>query len=156
MNVTATLFGQIIAFVVLVWFIKAFLWEPMLNMMEERKRRIADGLSAAERGQREKEEADQQVKKRLDEAKQQASDIIHQAQRRAAEMIEEAKSEAREEGERIKAAAQSDIDQEINRAKENLRRQVAAIAIAGAEQVLKKEIDTKAHSAVLDDLAAQI
>ncbi len=156
MNVTATLIGQIIAYVVLVWLVKAFLWEPMLNMMEERKRRIADGLAAAERGQREKEEADQQVKKRLDEAKQQASDIIHQAQRRAAEMIEEAKSEAREEGERIKAAAQSDIDQEINRAKENLRKQVAAIAIAGAEQVLKKEIDAKAHGAALDDLAAQI
>lgn len=156
MNVTATLIGQIIAFAVLVWFVKAFLWEPMLNMMEERKRRIADGLAAAERGQREREEADQQVKKRLDEAKQQASDIIHQAQRRAAEMIEEAKSEAREEGERIKAAAQSDIDQEINRAKENLRKQVATIAIAGAEQVLKKEIDAKAHSAALDDLAAQI
>jgi F-type H+-transporting ATPase subunit b len=155
-NVTATLIGQIIAFAVLVWFVKAFLWEPMLNMMEERKRRIADGLAAAERGQREREEADQQVKKRLDEAKQQASDIIHQAQRRAAEMIEEAKSEAREEGERIKAAAQSDIDQEINRAKENLRKQVAAIAIAGAEQVLKKEIDAKAHSAALDDLAAQV
>jgi F-type H+-transporting ATPase subunit b len=155
-NVTATLIGQIIAFVLLVWFIKAFLWEPMLNMMEERKRRIADGLSAAERGQREKEEADQQVKKRLDEAKQQASDIIHQAQRRAAEMIEEAKSEAREEGERIKAAAQSDIDQEINRAKENLRKQVAALAIAGAEQVLKKEIDARVHGAALDDLAAQI
>jgi F-type H+-transporting ATPase subunit b len=155
-NVTATLIGQIIAFAVLVWFVKAFLWEPMLNMMEERKRRIADGLAAAERGQREREEADQQVKKRLDEAKQQASDIIHQAQRRAAEMIEEAKSEAREEGERIKAAAQSDIDQEINRAKENLRKQVATIAIAGAEQVLKKEIDAKAHSAALDDLAAQI
>jgi F-type H+-transporting ATPase subunit b len=155
-NVTATLIGQVIAFVVLVWFVKAFLWEPMLNMMEERKRRIADGLAAAERGQLEKEEADQQVKKRLDEAKQQASDIIHQAQRRAAEMIEEAKSEAREEGERIKAAAQSDIDQEINRAKESLRKQVAAIAIAGAEQVLQKEVDAKAHSAALDDLAAQI
>ena len=124
MNVTATLIGQVIAFAVLVWFVKAFLWEPMLNMMEERKRRIADGLAAAERGQREKEKADQQVKKRLDEAKQ--------------------------------VAAQSDIDQEINRAKESLRKQVAAIAIAGAEQVLKKEIDAKAHSTALDDLAAHI
>jgi F-type H+-transporting ATPase subunit b len=155
-NVTATLIGQIIVFAVLVWFVKAFLWGPLLNMMEARKKRIADGLAAAERGQKEQEEAEQQAKKRLDEAKQQASDIINQAQRRAGEIVEEAKNDAREEGERIKAAAQSDIDQEINRARESLRKQVAAIAIAGAEQVLKREIDAKAHSRVLDDLAAQI
>lgn len=156
MNITATLIGQIIVFAVLVWFVKKVLWGPMLNMMEERRKRIADGLAAAERGEQEKEEADQQVKERLDEAKQKASEIISQAQRRANEMVEEAKSEAREEGSRIKTAAQSDIDQEINRAREDLRKQVAAIAIAGAEQVLKKEIDAKAHSAVLDDLAAQL
>jgi F-type H+-transporting ATPase subunit b len=155
-NVTATLIGQIIVFVALIWFVKSFLWGPMLNMMEERKKRIADGLAAAERGQKEQEEAEQQVKERLDEAKQQASNIINQAQRRAGEIVEEAKTEAREEGERIKSAAQSEIEQEINRAKESLRKQVAVIAIAGAEQVIKKEIDPKTHSAVLDDLAAQI
>jgi F-type H+-transporting ATPase subunit b len=155
-NVTATLIGQIIVFAVLVWFVKKVLWGPMLNMMEERKKRIADGLAAAERGEQEKEEAEQQVKEQLDEAKQHASEIINQAQRRAGEVVDEAKTEAREEGERIKAAAQSDIEQEINRAREGLRKQVAAIAIAGAEQVLKKEIDPKAHSKVLDDLAAQI
>jgi F-type H+-transporting ATPase subunit b len=155
-NVTATLIGQIIVFAILVWFVKRYLWGPLLNMMEERRKRIADGLAAAERGQKEQEEAEEEVKKRLNEAKQQASDIINQAQRRAGEIVEEAKSDAREEGERIKAAAQSDIEQEINRARENLRKQVAAIAIAGAEQVLKKEIDAKAHSAVLNDLAAQI
>jgi F-type H+-transporting ATPase subunit b len=155
-NVTATLIGQIIVFAVLVWFVKKVLWGPMLNMMEERKKRIADGLAAAERGEQEKEEAEQRVKEQLDEAKQHASEIINQAQRRAGEVVEEAKTEAREEGERVKAAAQSDIEQEINRAREGLRKQVAAIAIAGAEQVLKKEIDPKAHSKVLDDLAAQI
>jgi F-type H+-transporting ATPase subunit b len=155
-NVTATLIGQITVFAILVWFVKRYLWGPLLNMMEERRKRIADGLAAAERGQKEQEEAEEEVKKRLNEAKQQASDIINQAQRRAGEIVEEAKSDAREEGERIKAAAQSDIEQEINRARENLRKQVAAIAIAGAEQVLKKEIDAKAHSAVLNDLAAQI
>jgi F-type H+-transporting ATPase subunit b len=154
--VTSTLIGQIITFVVLVWFVKKVLWGPMLKMMEDRKQRIADGLAAAERGQKEKEESEQEAKERLDEVKQQASDIITQAQRRAGEIIEEAKSDAREEGERLKAAAQSDIEQEINRARESLRKQVAAIAIAGAEQVLKREIDAKAHSAVLDDLAARI
>jgi F-type H+-transporting ATPase subunit b len=154
--VTSTLIGQIITFVVLVWFVKKVLWGPMLKMMEDRKQRIADGLAAAERGQKEKEESEQEAKERLDEVKQQASDIITQAQRRAGEIIEEAKSDAREEGERLKAAAQSDIEQEINRARESLRKQVAAIAIAGAEQVLKREIDAKAHDAVLDDLAARI
>lgn len=156
MNVTATLFGQILVFALLIWFIKAFLWEPMRNVMENRKKRIADGLAAAERGQKEQEEAEQQVRQQLNAAKQQASEIISQAQRRASEIVEEAKREAREEGERIKAAAQSDIEQEINRAREGLRKQVAMISIAAAEQVLKKEIDAKAHSAVLDDLAAQI
>ncbi|MGH8502991.1 MAG: F0F1 ATP synthase subunit B [Gammaproteobacteria bacterium] len=156
MNVTATLIGQIIVFAVLVWFVKAVLWGPMLQMMEARKKRIADGLAAAERGQQEQQQAELQFKQRLDEAKQKATELINQAQRRAGEIVEEAKSDARDEGERIKAAAQSDIEQEINRAREGLRKQVAAIAIAGAEQVLKKEIDPKAHSAVLDDLAAQL
>ncbi|HKH21658.1 MAG TPA: F0F1 ATP synthase subunit B, partial [Gammaproteobacteria bacterium] len=132
MNVTATLIGQIIVFAVLVWFVKKVLWGPMLNMMEERKKRIADGLAAAERGEQEKEEAEQRVKEQLDKAKQHASEIINQAQRRAGEVVDEAKTEAHEEGERIKAAAQSDIEQEINRAREGLRKQVAAIAIAGA------------------------
>jgi F-type H+-transporting ATPase subunit b len=155
-NVTATLIGQIIVFGVLVWFVKAVLWGPMLNMMEERKKRIADGLAAAERGQKEQEEAEQKVKQRLDEAKQRASEIINQAQRRANELVEEAKTDAHEEGERIKSAAQSDIEQEINRAREGLRMQVGAIAIAGAEQILKREIDAKAHTTVLNELAAQL
>jgi F-type H+-transporting ATPase subunit b len=155
-NVTATLIGQVIVFGILVWFVKRVLWGPMLNMMQERKKQIADGLAAAERGQQEKEEAEEHAKKRLDEVKQQASEIVNQAQRRAGEIVEEAKSDARDEGERIKASAQSDIEQEINRARESLRQQVGSIAIAGAEQVLKKEIDPKVHSSVLDDLAAQI
>jgi F-type H+-transporting ATPase subunit b len=155
-NVTATLIGQLIVFAVLVWFVKAVLWGPMLSMMEERKKRIADGLAAAERGQKEQEEAEQQIKEQLEETKQRASEIINQAQRRANEIVEEAKTDAREEGERIKAAAHVDIEQEINRAREGLRKQVAVIAIVGAEQILKREIDAKAHGAVLEDLAAQL
>lgn len=156
MNVTATLFGQILAFAAMIWFIRAFLWDPMLNMMENRRKRIADGLADAEKGRREREEADQYFQQRKDEARQEASDLINQAQRRASEIVDQAKNNAREEGERIKAAAQDDIDQEINRAREALRRQVGAIAVAGAEKVLGREIDAKAHSAVLDDLVAQI
>jgi F-type H+-transporting ATPase subunit b len=156
MNVTATLIGQILTFAVFVWFVKAFLWEPMLKMMEERKQRIAEGLAAGERGQRAQELAEQRVKDRIAKSKQEAAEIISSAQKRATEIVEEAKESARQQGERIKATAHDEIAQEINRAKENLRLQVAALAIAGAEKVLEKEIDAEAHRAALDELAAQI
>jgi F-type H+-transporting ATPase subunit b len=156
MNVTATLIGQILTFAVFVWFVKAFLWEPMLKMMEERKQRIAEGLAAGERGQRAQELAEQRAKDRIAKSKQEAAEIIGSAQKRATEIVEEAKESARQQGERIKATAQDEIAQEINRAKENLRLQVAALAIAGAEKVLEKEIDAEVHRAALDELAAQI
>lgn len=156
MNITATLIGQILTFAVFVWFIKAFLWEPILKMMEDRKKRIADGLEAAEQGHRDKELAQQRAKDRLHTARQEAAEIINQAQKRAGEIVEEAKTAARDEGERIKVLAQEEIDQEVNRAKEKLRHQVAVIAVSGAEKVLSKEIDAKAHNAALEELAAQI
>ncbi len=156
MNVTATLIGQILTFAVFVWFVKAYLWEPMLKMMEERKQRIADGLAAGERGERAQELGEQRAKERLAKSKQEAAEIINTAQKRASEIIEEAKESARQQGERIKATAQDEIAQELNRAKESLRTQVAALAVAGAEKVLEKEIDAKAHSAALNELAAQI
>ena len=156
MNVTATLIGQILTFAVLVWFIKAVMWEPMLNMMEDRKKRIADGLAAAEQGEKSKEEAEVHAQDKLKEAKEKATDIVNQAQKRAGEIVEEAKKNATVEGDRIKEMAQSDIDQEINSAREQLRKQVSAIAIQGAEQILKREIDSSAHSRILDDLATQI
>lgn len=156
MNVTATLIGQMLTFAVFVWFIKAFLWEPMLKMMEDRKKRIADGLEAAERGHHEQELAEQHAKERLHKAKQEAADIINHAQKRAAEIVEEAKSGARVEGERIKELAQNEIQREVNRAKDGLRQQVASLAIAGAEKILIKEIDAQTHQAALQELAAQI
>lgn len=156
MNVTATLIGQILTFAVLVWFVKAVLWEPMLKVLEDRKRRVADGLEAAERGQHEHELAEKRAKERLQEAKQQAAEIISQAQKRAGEIVEDAKASALDEGERIKASAQADIDQERNRAKEQLRQQVASIALAGAERILEREIDAAAHRAVLEELASEI
>jgi len=133
-NVTATLIGQLLTFAVLIWFIKAFLWEPILNALEDRKKRIAEGLAAAERGMHEQELAQQRAKEELHEAKQAAV----------------------EEAERIKAAAQAEIEQEVNRAREQLRAEVAAIALAGAEKILEREIDASAHKKVLDELAAQI
>lgn len=156
MNINATLIGQSIAFLFFVWFCMKFVWPPITGALAERKKKIAEGLEAAERGMQSQEQAQVQVQVQLTEAKQQASEIINQAQKRANEIVEEAKGTATQEGDRIKAAAHSDIEKEINRAKEQLRAQVSTLAIAGAEKVLNKEINADAHRAVLDDLAAQI
>lgn len=156
MEINITLLGQMITFGLLVWFTMKKVWPPLLNAMQERQKRIADGLAAAERGKKEQELAESKIQDQLREAKQQAADIIAQAQKRGNEIVEEAKEAARSEGDRIKAAAGAEIEQEVNRAKEQLRAQVAAIAVEGAERILKKEIDPKAHSQVLDDLVAQI
>lgn len=156
MNVTATLIGQMLVFTVLVWFIKGVLWEPMLKVLEDRKARIADGLAAAEKGKQEEELARQKALDELKKAKADAAEIIAQAQKRANEIVEEAKNAAVEEANRVKAAAQADLEQEVSRTREGLRQQVAALAIAGAEKILGKEIDAKAHAKALDELAAQI
>jgi len=155
-NVTATLFGQMLTFAVLVWFIKGVLWEPMLRMMEERKKRIADGLAAAERGLHEKELAEKHAHDVILEAKGKATEIIAQAQKRAAEIVEESKVDARGEGDRLLAAARAEITQELNRTKESLRKEVVALALSGAEQVLMREVDSAAHNEVLEKLAGQL
>ncbi len=156
MEINITLLGQMITFGLLVWFTMKKVWPPLLGAMQDRQKRIAEGLAAAERGKKEQELAEAKVQDQLREAKQQAAEIIAQAQKRGTEIVEEAKEAARSEGDRIKAAAGAEIEQEVNRAKEQLRAQVAAIAVEGAERILKKEIDPKAHSQVLDDLVAQI
>ena len=156
MNVTATLFGQIIVFALLIWFINRFLWGPLTGVMEARKKRIADGLAAAERGKHEQELAEQRAEEVLHEAKGRASEIINQAQKRANEIVEEAKDNARAEAERLVAAAHAEIEQETNRAREQLRGQVVDLAVAGASKVLKREVDAKAHDELLKDLVAQM
>lgn len=156
MNVTATLIGQMITFAVLVWFINRFLWGPLTQMMEDRKKRIADGLAAAERGKHEQELAEKRATEVIHEAKEKAAEIIAQAQKRGNEIVEEAKEQARAEGDRLKAAAEAEIEQEVNRAKEHLRGQVVTLAVAGAGKVLKREIDEKANDDLLKDLVAQI
>jgi len=156
MNVTATIFGQILTFAVLVFFVRSVLWEPMTRMLEDRKARIADGLAAAERGLHEKDLAEKRATKIIHDAKEQAADIIAHAQKRATELVEEAKADARGEGQRLLVAAQAEIEQEVHRAKGQLRGQVVAIAVAGAEKVLAREIDETAHSDMLKELAAQI
>lgn len=156
MEINITLLGQMITFGLLVWFTMKKVWPPLYKAMQERQSRIADGLAAAERGKHEQELAEKRAEEHLREAKQQAAEILSQAQKRANEIVDEAKENARVEGERMKAAAQADIDQEVNRAKEHLRAEVSRIALAGAEKVLKKEIDAKANSQVLNDLVAQL
>ncbi|WP_303902400.1 F0F1 ATP synthase subunit B [Thiohalomonas denitrificans] len=156
MNVTATLFGQMLTFFVLVWFVWKFLWDPMTQMMEDRKKRIADGLAAAERGKHEQELAEKRAAEVIHEAKEKAAGIIAQAQKRGSEIVEEAKETARTEGERIKASAESDIEQEVNRAKESLRGKVVSLSVAGASKVLAREIDEKSQEDLLKDLVAQI
>jgi F-type H+-transporting ATPase subunit b len=156
MNFNATLIGQTITFIVFVWFCMKYVWPPLMTTLEQRKAKIADGLAAAERGQKDLELAQAKVSDDLKGAKQQAQEIINQAQKRANEMVDDAKETAREEAEKIKAAASADIDQQINSAREQLRKEVSVIALSGAEKILQREVDAKAHGDVLDDLMAQI
>ena len=156
MNFNATLIGQSITFIIIVWFCMKFIWPMLLTKMQERETRIVDGLAAAEQGHKDLDQAQTKVSESLKDAKQQAQEIINQAQKRANEIVDESKDIAHEEAEKIKIAASSDIDQQINSAREQLRKEVSGIALAGAEQILKREVDAKTHAAVLDELVAQI
>ena len=156
MNINLTLIGQSITFFVFVWFCYAFIWPPLVNALADRKKQIADGLAAAERGQHEQELAEKKAAEHLKEAKVQAADIVSQAQKRANEIVDEAKDDARSEAERITAGANAEIEQEVNRAREHLRQEVVTLAIAGAEKVLKREVDAAAHASTLDELAAKL
>jgi len=156
MNINFTLIAQAIAFAVLIWFTVKFVWPPLLNAIEARQKEIADGLAAASEGKNSLAVAAKQSEVTLNEAKQKASEIIGQAEKRGSQIVEEAKGAAKTEGDRILAGAKAEIEQEVNRAKEGLRSQVSALAIAGAEKILRKEIDAKAHSEMLSKLAAEL
>jgi F-type H+-transporting ATPase subunit b len=156
MNFNATLIGQTITFIVFVWFCMKYIWPPLIAALEERNARISEGLAAAQRGQQDLENAQAKVSDSLKDAKQQAQEIINQAQKRANEIVDEAKDSARDEADKIKVAASADIDQQVTAAREQLRKEVSVIAIAGAEQILKREVDAKVHAEVLDELVAQI
>lgn len=156
MNINLTLFGQLLTFVVFVWFTMKYVWTPIMGALETRKKEIASGLAAAERGQHEQELAKERAKDVLHEAKSQAAEIVSQAQKRAAEIVDEAKGNAQTEGERILTAAQAEIEQETNRAREHLRVKLGELAIAGAEKILRKEINSDAHKDIVDALAKEI
>lgn len=156
MNINLTLIGQTISFFVFVWFCMKFVWPALISMMEEREKKIADGLEAADRADKDLELAQKRATQQLREAKEEAAAIIEQANKRANQIIDEAKGQAVVEGDRLKAAAQAQIEQEVNRAKEELRGKVAALALAGAEKVLGASIDESANSELVNQLAAQL
>ena len=156
MNLNATLIGQSIAFLFFVWFCMKYVWPPLTKMLDERQQKIADGLAAANKAEKDLTQANQKVAELLKEARTEAQGIIEQANRRAGQIVEEAKTQAREEGDRLKAAAMAEIAQETNRAREMLRTQVAALAVAGAERILGEQLDEAANSRLIDDLAAEL
>lgn len=156
MNINFTLIAQAIAFAVLIWFTVKFVWPPLLSAIETRQKEIADGLAAASEGRNALEVAAKKSEITLNEAKQKASEIISQAEKRGSQIVEDAKAVAKAEGDRIIAGAKAEIEQEINRAKEGLRSQVSSLAVAGAEKILRKEINASAHSDMLAKLAAEL
>lgn len=156
MSINATLIGQMITFALLVWFTMKYVWPPLLQALEERKKKIAEGLASAEKGKHEMELAEKRATTLLREAKDQAADIVSMAQKRASELVDESKVQAKEEGDRIKTAAQAEIEREIQKAKEGLRQQVAVLAVSAAEQILKEEVDKKKHKDIIDGLGEKL
>jgi len=156
MNINVTLFGQIAAFVLLIWFVNKLLWGPLNKLLADRQKRIADGLAAADKGKHELELSEKRAKDLIHEARAKAAEILAQSEKRAGEIVEEAKGDARAEGERLISAARAEIAQEVNRAKEQLRAQVSTLAAAGASKIIKREVDRKAHDDLLKDLVSQI
>ena len=156
MNINVTLLWQMAFFVIFVWFSKKFVWAPIMAAINERKTTIADGLAAAEKGQKAEEEGRVQAEKVVAEAKAQASEIISKAEKHGSELVEDAKAKARAEGERIVSAAHEEIQTELNKAKESLRGQVSELAVDGARQILRREVDANAHADLLNQLAMKL
>jgi F-type H+-transporting ATPase subunit b len=156
MNLNFTLVAQAIVFAAFIWFTAKLIWPYMLRAIETRQKTIADGLAAAEQGKRSLELSTKQADEAIKDARGRAAEIIGQAEKRAAQMIDEARNAAKEEGNREKAAAKAEIAQEVTRAREQLRDRVASLAVAGAEKILRREVDAKAHGDLLDSIKKQL
>lgn len=156
MNLNMTFFGQMLSFAILVWFTMKFIWPPLNAAIEERQKKIAEGLAAADRSQKDLAQAQEKVNDALKDARTKANEIIDQAHARANQIIEAARNDAIAEANQQKALAQAEIDASANRAREELRKQVSVLAVSGAEKLLKREIDANVHKALLDELAAEI
>ena len=156
MNPNITLLGQMISFAILIWFSVKFIWPPLIKAIEERQQKIAEGLAAADNAQKNLAQADAKVADELKAARAKANEIIEQAHQRANALIDAAKNDAIAEGQRQKALAEAEIEAAANRAKEDLRKQVSALAVSGAEKLLKREINANDQKALIDELAAQL
>jgi F-type H+-transporting ATPase subunit b len=155
-NINLTLIVQMLVFITLIWFTMRFVWPMILGPMDERARKIALGLAAAEKGQQELVQANDRAEAIIRDARERAGHIIDQAQHRANDLIEQAKHSANAEGQRLVAAAHQQIELDAARAREGLRREVAQIAVSAASKVLEREIDPRAHADLLAQLATQI
>lgn len=156
MEINLTLVIQMIVFASFVWFTMKFVWPPLMKALDERQQKIADGLSAAERGQRELELAQHRAKDEIKQARVQASDIIDKANHRAEQILDTAKADAKEEAQRLARLAQEQLAQEVSRAKEVLKQQMSALAVMGAEKILLREIDEESNRALVDNLIKEI
>ncbi|MFQ3186647.1 MAG: F-type H+-transporting ATPase subunit b [Marinomonas primoryensis] len=156
MNLNLTLVGQAISFAIFVWFCMKYVWPPVITALEERSKKIADGLEAANRASRDLELAQEQASQIIRASKENAAEIIEQAKKRANQMVDEAKEQVIADGKRLREAAQAEIEQDVLRAKEALRSQVSVLAFAGAEKILGATIDEKAHSEIVEKLAREL
>lgn len=154
MNINATLFAQFVVFFILSFFTMKFVWPPLMKALDERAKKIADGLAAAERGKAEMQAAEKHVQVELSAARDEGQKRISEAEKRAQLIIEEAKKTASDEAARIIAAAKADAEQQATKAREELRGQVATLAVQGAEQILKREVNAAAHADLLSQLKA--
>ena len=156
MNLNATLIAQLIVFFILVWFTMKYVWPPIAKAPDERADKIAEGLAAAERGKSDFEQAEKKVAELLADGRNQATELVANAEKRAAQIVEEAKNQASVEAARIAAQAKSDVEQETNRAREALREQVAALAVKGAEAILRSEVNAAKHADLLANLKQEL
>ena len=156
MNINLTLFAQALTFAIFIWFTAKFIWPHLARAIDARQKQIAEGLAAAERGKQDLEQAAVCTADMLRQAKQQTQEMLAQAEKRGAQIIEEAKIAANEEGARLLAGAKAEIGQEVARAREILRSQVATLAVAGAEQILRREVDARAHADLLASVQSQL
>jgi F-type H+-transporting ATPase subunit b len=156
MNINFTLIAQAATFFIFIWFTVKFVWPPLVRAMDARQKQIAEGLAAAERGKQDLEQASVRTAEMVREARQQAQEILAQADKRAVQIVDEAKQAATQESGRIVAGAKAEIEQEVSRARETLRGQVAALAVAGAEQILRREVDAKAHADLLATVQSEL
>lgn len=156
MDINLTLIGQSISMIVFVWFCMKFIWPPLMQAIEERQTQIADGLAAGEEGRQKLDKATLESRQILDEARKQATGILDQANNRASEIVADGKQDGQKERKQQLSLAKNDIEQETNRAKDDLRAQVSQLAIASAEKILQREIDAQAHDDILDKLAKDL